>query len=71
MADTQSAMISAATTASQTPSSPRNIGRSITAPLWNTSVLRNEIMADTTPFPRAVKKAELQILKPQMIKNRA
>ena len=71
MADMISAMTSATTTASHTPSSPRKIGRIRTAPLWNTRVLRKEIVADTIPLPRAVKKAEPQILKPQMIKNRA
>ena len=65
---TRSVITSAAVTESHTPSIPRIRGSSRTTAIWNTSVRKNEIAADTAPSLKAVKKEEAKMLKPQ-IKN--
>ena len=49
---------SAAEIASHTPLSPKKIGSTSTAITWHTSVLINEISAEISPLPSAVKNAE-------------
>ena len=61
-------MASAATTASQMPSTPMISGRVRTDTTWNSSVRRKEIAADTVPLFSAVKNAEPKMLKPDRIK---
>ena len=63
-----SAMASAATTASQMPSTPMISGRVRMDTTWNSSVRRKEIAADTVPLFSAVKNAEPKMLKPDRIK---
>ena len=64
MTVTITAIASAATTDNQIPFIPsppaasKIKGRVITAMVWNTRVRKNEIMADTGPLLRAVKKDE-------------
>ena len=53
-----SAMASAATTASQMPSTPMMSGRVRMDTTWNSSVRRKEMAADTAPLSSAVKNAE-------------
>lgn len=55
---------SAKVTASQIPSIPKIIGSIYIIAIWNTSVLINEIIAETTPLFSAVKNDELYILNP-------
>ena len=59
---------SATATASQIPSIPSTRGSVSTTATWNTSVRRNDIVADTIPLLSAVKNAEPKILKP-LIRN--
>ena len=46
------------------PSVPMRAGSTRTTAVWNTSVRRNEITAETKPSFSAVKKPELKMLKP-------
>ena len=46
------------------PSIPNNMGRSITAAVWNTNVRRKEITADVSPSFKAVKNPEANIAYP-------
>ena len=62
-------MRSAATIASQMPFMPIISGRIITAAIWNSSVLENEIAAETKPLLSAVKKDDAKILKPEIKKD--
>ena len=55
---------SATIIALQIPFISRKTGRIRIAPIWNTSVLINEITAEITPLFKAVKKLEPKILKP-------
>ena len=50
--------------ASHTPSIPKILGNIMSGTTWKTKVLVKDINADTAPFPRAVKNAELKILNP-------
>ena len=56
-----SAMASAATTASQMPSTPMISGRVRMDTTWNSSVRRKEMAADTVPLFSAVKNAEQDV----------
>ena len=47
---------------SQTPSSLRMIGRMERATSWKTRVLKNDMIADTMPLLRAVKKDDANML---------
>ena len=58
------AINSANTTDNQIPSIPKTSGNRSTAPTWNTSVLKNEIIAEMIPLFNAVKKDEPKMLKP-------
>ena len=58
------AKISAAVMAYQMPSTPRSRGRRMTEDVWNTSVRKNEIAAEISPLPSAVKNDEAKMLKP-------
>ena len=49
---------SAIATEHQTPLIPRSSGSSRTTAIWKTSVLRNEISAESRPLFNAVKNAE-------------
>ena len=49
------AKISAAVIAYQMPSTPRSRGRRMTEDVWNTSVRKNEMAAEISPLPSAVK----------------
>ena len=62
------AATSATTIEYHIPSRPKTIGKNTTATTWNTTVLRKEITAETTPSLRAVKNDEPKIPNPQ-IKN--
>ena len=55
---------SAKATAIQIPLIPNKIGSVITTIIWNTSVLKKEIVADIRPLFSAVKNEEPYILKP-------
>ena len=66
---TTKVIASAAVTASQIPSIPKRSGSRQTAAIWNTSVRKKEIAADTAPLLRAVKKEEAKKLKPHMRKH--
>ena len=57
-------MISDTNTAYQIPLSPKNSGSINTAPIWKTSVLAIEIIADIIPLFKAVKKLDVKILHP-------
>ena len=46
-------------TAHQIPSMPNTAGSKRSMAIWNMSVRRNEIAADTTPLLKAVKKEDL------------
>ena len=48
---------------------PNISGRIITAAIWNSSVLENEIAAETKPLLSAVKKDDAKILKPEIKKD--
>lgn len=48
----------------QIPSLPMNKGIKKTHPICNTNVLVEDIIAETTPLFKAVKKAEAKILNP-------
>ena len=50
------------------PSSPKKYGNNNTAIIWNINVLPIDNNNDTKPLFKAVKKAELKILKPQIKK---
>ena len=63
-ADRTVAISSATMTDAHMPSVPRNRGMTITAMIWNTRVLIKEIIADTTPLFRAVKKPEENMANP-------
>lgn len=66
------AAISAKVSAHQMPSTPLKItGRIITAAIWNTSVRKNDIAADTAPFESAVKNDDEKILKPESTNENA
>ena len=58
---------SATITENHTPSSgmPKSIGKRITVDVWNTSVRKKEMIADTAPLLSAVKNDEPKIPKPQ------
>ena len=62
---------SATTTALHIPLSPYIAGRIITAPIWNTSVLRKDITAETIPLFYAVKKDEPNMSNPLRRKTKA
>lgn len=57
--------------ASQMPSIPSTSGRNTTIMDWNKNVLAKEIVAETKPLFNAVKKAELNILKPPIKNDKA
>ena len=57
-------MTSAATTEIQMPSICQIMGKISTAPSWNTSVRRNEIMAEVRPALSAEKKLEVRMANP-------
>ena len=57
-------MTSAATIDSQIPSSFQMSGKRSTAAIWNTSVRKNEMSAEVSPSPSAVKNDEPKIEKP-------
>ena len=57
-------MNSTTTIDAQIPSSSQIIGRIITAAIWKTSVLKNEIIADVRPSLSAVKNDEPKIAIP-------
>ena len=46
---------SATAMAHQMPSMPKNMGSTSTQSIWNTSVRKNDTMADTAPLLSAVK----------------
>ena len=58
------AKISAAVMAYQMPSTPRSRGRRMTEDVWNTSVRKNEMAAEISPLPSAVKNDEAKMLNP-------
>ena len=58
------AQTSATTTAHHIPFTPNIIGIIITAADWKTSVLKNDIAAETPPLLSAVKKPDAKMLKP-------
>lgn len=58
------AKISAAVIAYQMPSTPRSRGRRMTEDVWNTSVRKNEMAAEISPLPSAVKNDEAKMLNP-------
>ena len=58
MTVTTAAINSAATIDIQIPSIPHRSGKIKTAATWKTRVRKNEIRAEISPFPRAVKKDE-------------
>ena len=64
MTVTKTAITSATTIESQIPSIPKTAGSSITAAISNTSVRKNEIIADVRPSERAVKKEDPKMAKP-------
>ncbi len=66
MTVTASVNISAVIPESQMPVSPRSSGRVRMMDTWNTSVLRNEISAESGPLFSAVKKEEPKIFIPQI-----
>lgn len=51
------------------PSIPKIIGKISTVITWNTKVLINEIIAETSPLFNAVKNDEANILNPLIIKD--
>ena len=61
---THNVINSAIPTALQIPLIPNNVGSKRIIIIWNMSVRRNEIAADTTPLLKAVKKEDAKILKP-------
>ena len=61
-------MASAATTASQMPSTPMRSGRVKIDTIWNSSVRKKLMAADTAPLFSAVKNAEPKMLNPDRIK---
>lgn len=61
---TINAKISANTTAIQIPFTPQIAGSMSIIAIWNSSVLKNEIAADTIPLFSAVKNDELNMLNP-------
>ena len=63
---TNSAITSAAAMENQMPSTPSKAGKTIITMIWNTNVLKKEIIADTSPLFRAVKKEEPHTLIPIM-----
>ena len=63
--------ISATTTENQIPFSLKNIGKMVTAKTWKSSVLKNEISAETKPLFNAVKKPEPKIFTPKTKKEMA
>ena len=65
IADSVAAANSATTTEAQIPSSPHTSGNNITAAIWKTSVLKNEMMAETSPLLSAVKNDEPNIASPE------
>ena len=69
MTDIMSAHISATEFDHQIPSTSRNIGRISTDEVWNISVLKNEITAETIPLLSAVKKDDAKILNPANTKD--
>ena len=68
---TINAPISATIMDHQMPFIPTSIGNNHTAPTWKISTRDTEIMADTVPLLRAVKKADPKPLKPPMTKDSA
>ncbi len=65
IADSTAARSSATIMEIQIPSTSNTSGRSITAAIWNTSVLKNDISAETSPLLSAVKKDEPNIAIPE------
>lgn len=63
-ADTSKDNISAKTTDNHIPSISKNIGNINIIAIWNTKVLKKEIIADINPLFNAVKKLEENIEKP-------
>ena len=61
---THNVINSAIPTALQIPLIPNNVGSKRIIIIWNMSVRRNEIAADTTPLLKAEKKEDAKILKP-------
>ena len=62
---TRTDMTSAATIDSQIPSSSQMSGKMSTAAIWNTSVRKNEMSAEVSPSPSAVKNDEPKIENPE------
>ena len=56
---------SAIGTANQTPVTPRNTGRTNNPIIINPNVLKNEIVADTFPFDKAVNIEDVKIFIPE------
>ena len=69
--DIMNAQTSANAMASQMPSISKITGSRNTQINWNTSVLKNEIIADTAPLFNAVKKDDVKIFIPHKIKENA
>ena len=65
ISDNAAAANSATTTEAQIPSSPHTSGNNITAAIWKTSVLKNEMTAETSPLLSAVKNDEPNIASPE------
>ena len=63
------AATSATVIANQIPSTPKIIGNTNTDDVWNKSVLKNEIAAETAPLLSPVKNDDVKILKPEKIKD--
>ena len=60
---------SATTMESQTPFSPQASGNTQTKIIWNTSVRKNDTIADVTPSFKAVKNPDEKIQKPLKAKD--
>lgn len=56
--------------AHQIPFKPQIIGNTRTENIWNTSVRKNEIAADTPPLFKAVKNEDVKILIPDKTKEK-
>lgn len=67
---TPKANTSAATVDSHIPSTPQINGKVKIAAAWNTKVRRKDMAAEINPLPRAVKKEEPKIAKPEKRKEK-
>ena len=63
------AKLSETNIAHQTPFKSKKIGNTITAVIWNITVLINDIAKEANPLIRAVKKADANMLKPHIKKQ--